>query len=936
MRRLGSSCFAGFLLGVLALVPAAVSAQGFQAVTTKDGTDVWAVGDAGVVYRSLGGGTTFAQSQLGIRTLRAIAHRGLGVIVVGDSGYVFRSTDNGLSFATQAIAGAPVLRAVTLASATRAYAAGDGGAVLRSDDAGATWTPQSSGTVQTLHALSFTDADHGIAVGAGGTLIVTNDGGANWTTQPLSTTNTLYAIARNGSTVWLGGAASTLLKSTNGGGSFSSVSLHTDHRPDVRALSAPAASEIWVGGGGGFVRRSVDGGTNWTFPIHEQYGPTSGIAFTSGAGFAVSSTNRIVTRWNGGSSMLLPTGATVARAWAKTMGTSGTQIIRGRTLAVHPLQRDVIYDWSGDSLYRSPDGGETWRFVRRVNNNGHANAFTISPKDTLQMVAAVVTSGGTRQIWRSVDGGATWTPTLTHAFGEYGIPLERHPDKPDTLYFGGDSDSLQRSVDGGATWSYWGHQWFRSPCDIIIVPEADNVVLVADGITGSGIGELWQSSDGGVFYTRRQLANGSEIPGMSCGRLRNNVAFGTTWSATGVRSSSDFGVTWPLVNDLNRTGQNVASSWGTDVAGDDPNVVLVGVYSGGVGYLSWDGGTTFAGSALGGSNYSLLARDRGTLVAQQSGGVYKLRATYTYTPSAGAQSLVVTAPNGGESWDVGSVHAITWNGANVALARIEYRRSAGDPWVTIADVEGYAGTYAWTVPNDPTATAEVRVRDAADSNPSDVSNAVFTIAQVFTPQYDALPSLLDMGNVDVTIGEFATFTLSDPGTAALNVTNVTSDNPRFTPVRTIFSIPAGGSDTLGVWFRPLAAGADSAQLTVYGNDAGSPHTLRVRGNAGAFLAVDGGSPAAFALAPNAPNPFGANGRTLVRFDVPRRARVRVDVYDVQGQRIATLADGEMAPGRYSLAFGTGVPGVPRLRSGVFFVRMTAPGFTATRRMLVLE
>nr|MBP8137422.1 hypothetical protein [Candidatus Eisenbacteria bacterium] len=448
MRRLGIPSFAVFLLSALALVPAVASAQGFQAVTTKDGTDVWAVGDNGVVYRSLVGGTTFASSQLGIRTLRAITHRGLGVIVVGDSGYVFRSADNGLSFTTQAVPGAPVLRAVSLASATRAYAAGDGGAILRSDDAGATWAPQSSGTVQALYALAFSDADHGFAAGAGGTLLSTSDGGANWSTVSLSTGNTLLAIARSGSTVWVGGAGGTLLKSTNGGSSFSPVNLRADFQPDVRALSAPGANDVWVGGGGGFVRHSTDGGTTWQFPVHEQYGPTSGIAFTATAGFAVSSTNRIVTRWNGGSSMLLPASTTLTRTWSKTMNTSGTQSIRGRSLAVHPLQRDVIYDWSGDSLYRSPDGGETWRFVRRINNSGHVNAFTISGKDTLQMVAAIVTSGGSRQVWRTTDGGVNWTPTLTHAFGEYGIPLERHPDKPDTLLFGGDSDSLMRSVDG--------------------------------------------------------------------------------------------------------------------------------------------------------------------------------------------------------------------------------------------------------------------------------------------------------------------------------------------------------------------------------------------------------------------------------------------------------------------------------------------------------
>ncbi len=936
MRGIRPFLLAAALLAASNLVPALSSAQGFQAVLTKDGTDVWAVGDNGVVHRSLVGGTTYGASQLGIRTLRGIAHRGLTVIVVGDSGYVFRSTDNGISFTTAVVPGAPALRAVAITSATNALVAGDGGALLRSVDGGATWNPVTSGTIETLHAFSFASATDGLAAGGNGTLLGTTNGGATWSPVSVPTTNDLYALARNGSTVWAGGAAGVLLKSTNGGSSFSHATMKVEYRAEVRALAAPAANEVWAAGGGGFVRRSVDGGATWTFPTHDLHGSIGGISVVGSTGFAVSRAARVVARWSGGTSLALPSGATISRTWAKTLGTSGTQSIRGKTIAVNPWQRDVIYTLSGDSLWRSPDGGETWRAMRRFNNGGRSNAFTVSPKDTAHWVAALVTSGGSRQLWRSTDAGATWTPTLTHAFGEYGIPLERHPDKPDTLVFGGDSDSLQRSVDGGQTWQYFGHKWFRSPCDLIIVPDANQYVLVADGITGSGIGELFQSEDGGLTYSSRQLVAGSEIPGMSCSRLRNNVAFGTTWSSAGVRSTSDFGKTWPLVTDLNRTGQNVSSSWGTDIAGDDPNVVLVGVYSGGTGYLSLDGGTTFTGASVSGSNYSFLARDRGTLFAQQSGGVYKMRFAYAYTPTTPTQSVSVTAPNGGESWDVGSVHDVTWSGANLALARIEYRRSASDPWVTVADVEGYLGTYAWTVPNDPTTTAELRVRDAGDGNPSDVSNAAFAIVQVAVPQYDALPALLDMNTVDTSIGEFGSFTLSNPGTGTLNVSNVTSDNPRFAPTRTAFSILAGQSDTLGVWFRPLAAGVDSATLTITANDAGSPHTLEVKGNAGAFLGVGEGSPLAFALSPAAPNPFAASSRTLVRFDVPARARVRLEVFDVQGHRIATLADGEMAPGRYSIPFGSGTVTGSRLRSGVFFVRMTAPGFDATRRVLVVE
>ena len=180
---------------------------------------------------------------------------------------------------------------------------------------------------------------------------------------------------------------------------------------------------------------------------------------------------------------------------------------------------------------------------------------------------------------------------------------------------------------------------------------------------------------------------------------------------------------------MNRSGQNVFSSWGTAVSHDDANVVVVGVYSGGLGYLSTDGGATFSSAALTGSNYSFDIRDRETILAEQSGAIYKMRFAYSYTPSTAAQSVAVTVPNGGESWLAGTVHSVNWSAANVALARIEWRAGPSDPWRLCGEVEGYLGTYSWTLPDTATALAEVRVSDAWDTNPADVSNATFSIVQ---------------------------------------------------------------------------------------------------------------------------------------------------------------------------------------------------------------
>jgi hypothetical protein len=87
--------------------------------------------------------------------------------------------------------------------------------------------------------------------------------------------------------------------------------------------------------------------------------------------------------------------------------------------------------------------------------------------------------------------------------------------------------------------------------------------------------------------------------------------------------------------------------------------------------------------------------------------------------------------------------------------------------------------------------------------------------------------------------------------------------------------------------------------------------------------------AAFALSPLSPNP--STGRSLVRFAVPARARVRLTLADVQGREVAVLADGLRETGRYAAALDAS-----DLRAGMYFVRMQAQGVHLTRRLVVVR
>jgi uncharacterized lipoprotein YddW (UPF0748 family) len=88
-------------------------------------------------------------------------------------------------------------------------------------------------------------------------------------------------------------------------------------------------------------------------------------------------------------------------------------------------------------------------------------------------------------------------------------------------------------------------------------------------------------------------------------------------------------------------------------------------------------------------------------------------------------------------------------------------------------------------------------------------------------------------------------------------------------------------------------------------------------------------PTAFALSQNYPNPF--NPATTIRFSVPQAGRVAIKVYDVLGQEQATLVDDTYAPGVYTVSWNAG-----RVASGVYFCRMTAGEFAATKRMLLVR
>ena len=88
-------------------------------------------------------------------------------------------------------------------------------------------------------------------------------------------------------------------------------------------------------------------------------------------------------------------------------------------------------------------------------------------------------------------------------------------------------------------------------------------------------------------------------------------------------------------------------------------------------------------------------------------------------------------------------------------------------------------------------------------------------------------------------------------------------------------------------------------------------------------------PQHYSLHPNYPNPF--NPSTRITYDLPSPSSVTLEIFDLLGRRVASLAKGTQPAGTYSILFdGSAFP------SGLYFYRLQAGAFTQTQKMVLLK
>jgi photosystem II stability/assembly factor-like uncharacterized protein len=181
-------------------------------------------------------------------------------------------------------------------------------------------------------------------------------------------------------------------------------------------------------------------------------------------------------------------------------------------------QRSVGY---GDGVYRSDDGGKSWRNVG-LKTSEHIGRIAIDPRDSnVVFVAAqgpLWSAGGERGLYKTTDGGKTWKAVISISENTGVSDVVIDPADPDTMYAatwqrrrhfytlinGGPESAIHKSTDGGNTWTK-----LRSglpPGDLgriglSISPANTNVVYATVEASGNLSG-IFRSNDRGATWER--------------------------------------------------------------------------------------------------------------------------------------------------------------------------------------------------------------------------------------------------------------------------------------------------------------------------------------------------------------------------------------------------------------------------------------------------
>ena len=559
-------------------------------------------------------------------------------------------------------------------------------------------------------------------------------------------------------------------------------------------------------GSTGTIVRTTNGGTNWTFQTSGSTNMLRAVHFVNSTiGTIVGSGGLILRTTNGGTSWTTQTSGTTNTLYDVHFFDANNGVLVG----------------SGGLILQTANGGATW--VTRTSGTTNALRAVSFSSST---AGTVVGSAGT--ILRTTDGGVSWT---SQTGGGSGILNGVSCVDASTIYCTGFDGVILKSTNGGSTWVN------QNSGSTTIYLYSCSFSDVNNGVAAGGDGLILKTTNGGSSWI-------SQLTGTF------NWFYGVANAGGSYVAVGDYGL---ILRSATSSAAAIALSstsfpFGNVAQGSSGQQTLT---------VSNPGGSTLTVTSISSSNTAFTVNP--STLSVPAGG--SLPVTITFAPSAattysatitlvhnatGSPSTVSVSGTGtSTSAPVASISATSLAFGNVTVgtptqktftvgnvgnaALIVTNISTGNSAFAVSpsafQVSAGAGAQTITVTFTPAAaqsySATITVTHNAAGSPGSVAvtgSGTSSGSGIISAQV----STVSCGTVKIGGSGQQSFQVTNSGTVAVTVTNVSSSNAMFTVSPSSFTLIAGGSQNITVTFTPTSTGTQSSTLTFASNAATSP------------------------------------------------------------------------------------------------------------------
>ncbi|HLG31794.1 MAG TPA: YCF48-related protein [Ignavibacteriaceae bacterium] len=751
--------------------------------------------------------------------------------------------------------------------------------------------------------VQFLDRDTGWAVGDLGALIKTTDGGNSWTVSETNTTTPILKVrSYNGQIVIASGFNGLILRSTDGGESYSQVTSNVPG--DLWGLQMINDTLGWACGNANSLTKTTDGGLTWQRIFTPGYTTNYWwIDFLSERyGFIAGDGKVLRTTDGGGNWEILQAGDSyplfslnvIDSLHLSAAGYGGT-------------------GYPAKNIYSS-DGGNTW-----INGGfltmESVNCIKYVNPDTGYLVMTNVSAR------KTTNRGQEWT-TIQGISDNYELQFF---EENDIGYSAGTELKLAKAEGNLDVWNRLIINDNFS--DVFFVNEQKGFVISSSGLSApSG---LYKTTDAGLNWQKHPSGlNGVDL--LFLDSLTGFIAGPTIYKTT------NSGEIWYPTNLNVTTGPvvkiffiNSTTGWAITIYSSVQEVYILKTTDGGENWFEQFNNLFFP------SFTSIY------FVDSLYGWVSCINGRPFKTTDSGENWVEQTNLNISQSRDV--YFSDLLRGWIISGNELYYTTDSGSNWVL--DPQIY--TYSWhfeTITDSHFIITGSNIYESIDAgqvwqNLTSQTGSGFTSLHapknylaygVGTLGY--IISYLDTSIVPVELINFSA-DYSDNKIHLHWVTTTETNNYGFEVLRSsdnqnwnlLEFINGNGTTTLTHHYQ------FTDRVETSGNYYYKLKQLDYNGNFNYSntLEVNIISPSGFELSQNFPNPF--NSSTTIRYQLPKDNFISLKVYDVLGNEIKTLIEGNKKAGYYSIAFST-----TDLSSGIYFFQLRTEDFVSTKKMVLLK